>query len=76
MKTSIIKQKDDFELKEEYDFSKGIRGRFYRPRKISTSMRLDNDILLYLKKIASEKKIGYQTLINNILREFIKKSKN
>ncbi len=75
MKTSIIKQKDDFELKEEYDFSKGIRGRFYRPRKISTSMRLDNDILLYLKKIASEKKIGYQTLINNILREFIKKVK-
>jgi uncharacterized protein (DUF4415 family) len=32
--------------------------------------------LLYLKKIASEKKIGYQTLINNILREFIKKAKN
>jgi len=75
MKTSIIKQKDDFELKEEYDFSKGVRGRLYRPRKISTSMRLDNDILLYLKKIASEKKIGYQTLINNILREFIKKGK-
>jgi uncharacterized protein (DUF4415 family) len=76
MKTSIIRQKDDFELKEEYDFSKGVRGRFYRPKKISTSMRLDNDILLYLKKIASEKKIGYQTLINNILREFIKKAKN
>ena len=56
MKTSIIKQKDDFELKEEYDFSKGVRGRFYRPRKISTSMRLDNDILLYLKKIVSEKR--------------------
>jgi uncharacterized protein (DUF4415 family) len=76
MKTSPIRQKNDFELKEEYDFSKGIRGRFYRPKKISTSMRLDNDILLYLKKIASEKKIGYQTLINNILREFIKKAKN
>jgi len=29
-------------------------------------MRLDNDILLYLKKIASEKKIGYQTLINTV----------
>lgn len=56
MKTSIIRQKDDFELKEEYDFSKGVRGRFSRPRKISTSMRLDNDILLYLKKITSEKK--------------------
>lgn len=76
MKVSVRKQKEDFELKDEYDFSKGIRGRFYRPQKVSTSMRLDNDILLYLKKIASEKKIGYQTLINSILREFIKKSKN
>jgi uncharacterized protein (DUF4415 family) len=76
MKTSTIKQKEDFELKNEYDFSKGIRGRFYRPKKVSTSMRLDNDILLYLKKIASEKKVGYQTLINTILRNYIKKAKN
>jgi uncharacterized protein (DUF4415 family) len=76
MKTSTIKQKEDFELKNEYDFSKGIRGRFYRPKKISTSIRLDNDILLYLKKIASEKKVRYQTLINTILRNYIKKSKN
>jgi uncharacterized protein (DUF4415 family) len=76
MKTSDSKRKEEFELKEEYDFSGGIRGRFYRPKKISTSMRLDNDILLYLKKIAGEKKIGYQTLINTILREYIKESRN
>ncbi len=76
MKTLVAKKKEEFELKDEYDFSKGVRGRFYRPKKISTSMRLDNDILLYLKKIASEKKIGYQTLLNTILRDFIKKAKN
>ena len=76
MKTLDTKQKEEFELKSEYDFSKGIRGRFYRPKKISTSMRLDNDILLYLKKFASEKKVGYQTLINTILRDFIKKAEN
>lgn len=76
MKASVSKQKEEFKLKDEYDFSKGIRGRFYRPRKISTSMRLDNDILLYLKKIAGEKKVGYQTLINAVLRDFIKKSRN
>jgi uncharacterized protein (DUF4415 family) len=76
MKASGSKRKEEFELKEEYDFSSGIRGRFYRPKKISTSMRLDNDILLYLKKIAGEKKIGYQTLINTILREYIKQSRN
>lgn len=76
MKTSTIKEKEDFELKDDYDFSKGIRGRFYRPKKVSTSIRLDNDIILYLKKIASEKKVGYQTLINTILRDYIKKAEN
>ena len=60
---------DDFELKENYDFSGGVRGRFYKPKKVPTSMRLDDDILLFLKKEASEKKIAYQTLINNLLRE-------
>jgi len=76
MKTSTIKEKEDFKLKDDYDFSKGIRGRFYRPKKVSTSMRLDNDIILYLKKIANEKKMGYQTLINTILRDYIKKTEN
>uniref|UniRef100_A0A7C3E1X8 BrnA antitoxin of type II toxin-antitoxin system n=1 Tax=Gracilinema caldarium TaxID=215591 RepID=A0A7C3E1X8_9SPIR len=61
-----------FELLPEYDFSKGVRGRFYSPKKVSTSIRLDNDILLYFKKKASEEKIGYQTLINMALRDYIK----
>ncbi len=64
---------DDFELKDNYDFSDGVRGRFYKPKKIPTSMRLDNDVLLFLKKEANEKKIAYQTLINNLLREHMQK---
>jgi uncharacterized protein (DUF4415 family) len=62
---------DDYEMKDEYDFSDGVRGRFYKPTKVPTTMRLDNDILLFLKKQASEKKIAYQTLINNLLREYM-----
>jgi uncharacterized protein (DUF4415 family) len=60
---------DNFELKDNYDFTGGVRGRFYKPKKVPTSMRLDDDILLFLKKEASEKKIAYQTLVNNLLRE-------
>ena len=67
------KSNDDFAMKEEYDFSKGTRGRFYSPKKISTTIRLDDDILLYLKKLASIKKTGYQTLLNAILRDYIQK---
>ena len=64
---------DDYEMKEEYDFTGGIRGRFYTPKKVSTTIRLDDDVLLYLKKIASMKKIGYQTLLNSLLREYMQK---
>jgi len=60
---------DDYEMLEEYDFSGGVRGRFYEPKKIPVSLRLDNDIVLYFKKLASEQKVPYQTLINALLRK-------
>ncbi len=68
---SMKKSEDAFELRPEYDFSIAVRGRFYNPKKISTSIRLDDDIILYFKKKASESKIGYQTLMNMALREYI-----
>ncbi|MDQ7085459.1 MAG: BrnA antitoxin family protein [Sulfurovum sp.] len=60
---------DSYEMQDEYDFSEGVRGRFYEPKKIPVSLRLDNDIVLYFKKLASEKKVPYQTLINALLRK-------
>jgi len=69
---SNIKQRekfDDYEMKDEYEFSDGVRGRFYKPKKIPVSLRLDNDIVLFFKKLASEKKVPYQTLINALLRK-------
>jgi predicted DNA binding CopG/RHH family protein len=60
---------DDYEMLEEYDFSGGVRGRFYEPKKIPVSLRLDNDIVLFFKKLASEQKVPYQTLINALLRK-------
>ncbi len=68
---SMKKSEDVFEMRPEYDFSNAVRGRFYNPKKISTSIRLDDDIILYFKKKASESKIGYQTLMNMALREYI-----
>ncbi len=56
---------------DEYDFSSGIRGRFFQPHKMAATIRLDNDIVMYFKKISSETKQGYQTLMNNALRTYV-----
>jgi len=42
-----------------------LRGRFYRPIKRSVSLRLDADVVAWLKKPGK----GYQTRANHILRE-------
>ena len=42
-----------------------VRGRFYRPVKQAVSLRLDADIVAWLKKPGK----GYQTRANHILRE-------
>ena len=70
---TLKRSNDGFEMKKEYDFSKGTRGRFYFPKKISITIRLDDDVLLYLKKMAGMKKVGYQTLLNSILRDYMQK---
>ena len=62
-------QLDEFDLEDNYDFSNAIRGRFYNSKKVSTTLQLDNDVLLYLKKQAGEKHISYQSFVNALLRE-------
>jgi uncharacterized protein (DUF4415 family) len=42
-----------------------VRGRFYRPVKQAVSMRLDADVVAWLKKAGK----GYQTRANRILRD-------
>jgi uncharacterized protein (DUF4415 family) len=42
-----------------------VRGRFYRPVKQAVSMRLDADVVAWLKKRGK----GYQTRANHILRQ-------
>jgi uncharacterized protein (DUF4415 family) len=42
-----------------------VRGKFYRPIKRAVSMRLDADVIAWLKKPGK----GYQTRANEILRQ-------
>ena len=56
---------DFSDIPEKLDWSNAVRGRFYRPVKQSTTVRLDADVLHWLKA----KGKGYQTRLNAILRE-------
>jgi len=57
-------------MKKEYNFSKGVRGKFYRPSKIQRTIRLDKEVLEYYQEMAKANNIPYQTLINLTLRKF------
>ena len=48
-----------------------IIGKFYRPRKASVTIRLDADVLAWLKGSGG----GYQTRINEYLRRLMRQSR-
>ena len=58
---------DDYEMADDYDFSQGIRGRFYKPKKVRTTLQLDDDVLLFLKKRAGEEHVKYQVVLCRIV---------
>lgn len=56
---------DTSDIPEQLDWSSALRGKFYRPVKQAVSLRLDADVLAWLKKDGQ----GYQTRVNQMLRE-------
>ena len=56
---------DISDIPEVTDWSKAVVGKFYRPIKKSLTIRIDADVLAWLKGQGK----GYQTKINGILRE-------
>ncbi len=56
-------------MKKEYDFSKGIRGKFYRENiRLNVPIYLDKDIAEFIEKVAKKKKVDTQTIVNTMLR--------
>jgi uncharacterized protein (DUF4415 family) len=64
---------DTSDLPEVADWSKGVRGRFYRPIKQSVTIRLDSDVVAWFKARANKGR--YQTSINQALREYMEHSR-
>jgi hypothetical protein len=56
-------------MKREYDFSKGVRGRFFRHRvKLNLPVYLDEEVFLFVQDIASKRKADASKVVNQLLR--------
>ena len=56
-------------MKKEYDFSKGERGKFYRPDvRLNLPVYLDDDIAILVQQTAESQKVDIQTVVNQFLR--------
>ena len=57
------------QLTAVYDFSKGVRGKFYRPdARLNLPVYLDDDIAEFVQEYARRKKVDVQTIVNEMLR--------
>jgi hypothetical protein len=60
------------DMKDEYDFSKGKRGRFYRKDAVLvTPMHLDPEVLAFLTARAQARGIPLSELVNELLKKDI-----
>ena len=56
-------------MTKEYDFSKAVRGKFYR-RKVGLNLPvyLDADNLRFVERLARRRKSGLSTVVNELIR--------
>lgn len=56
-------------MRKEYDFSKGERGKFYKPNlKLKLPIYLDPEIMTFVESIAKKKHSDLSTVVNNLIR--------
>ncbi len=59
-------------MRDEYDFTKGERGGFYRPdAKIHLPVYLDDEVQAALIHLAAMKSKDYSTFVNDLLKKDI-----
>lgn len=59
-------------MREEYDFSKGERGKFFNPNaKMNLPVYLDAEVLEYFAAKAQAKGIELNTMVNDLLKKDI-----
>jgi hypothetical protein len=57
-------------MRKEYDFSKGVRGKFYKPNaKLNLPVYLDKEVLSFVLRIAEKRKTDLSSIVNELLRK-------
>lgn len=60
-------------MKQEYDFSNGERGKFFRENaKLNLPVYLEDDVQTYLQEKAKLKGVNVSQLVNELLKQDIK----
>ena len=62
-------------MKDNYDFSKGIKNPYAKKLKKQITIRIDADAIEYFKEQAVDVGISYQNLINLYLRDCAEKKR-
>lgn len=56
-------------MKKEYDFSKGVRGKFYHPHaKLNVPVYLDDKVRQFVERIAGQSRKDVSSVVNRLLR--------
>lgn len=64
-------------MREEYDFSNGERGKFYRAdMKLNIPIYLDEEVSAFVEKIASKKGIDRSSVVDDLMKGDIKNTES
>lgn len=73
-KPAYVNNENMRDRKEEYDFSQGARGKFYKSdTQLNIPVYLDSDILEYLSSRAKAKGVEVNAIVNDMLRKDIER---
>ena len=57
-------------MKKEYDFSKGVRGKFYHPEvEINLPIYLEPEVAEFVEKLSARKEIDRSQVVNRLLKK-------
>jgi hypothetical protein len=59
-------------MRKEYDFSKGVRGKFYKPdSKLNLPVYLDSEVFDFVQRVAKKRKTDISSVVNSLIRNDI-----